>query len=731
MLKNRFLLTVAAAGTLCCLAEAVETRTWHQSDYEDFEKGSARKVSLRSDGRLMLAPAMRELLDSPSPHLWALAEDSKGNLFVGGGGPGGTGASVYAISREGKSRLLVKLEGLEVHALAIDRQDRLYAATSPDGKIYRISASGAAELFYAPGAKYIWAMAFDSKGNLFAATGDKGEIHRVTPQGKGSVFFVAGEIHARSLVVDGRDNLIAGTDPGGLILRITPEGKGFVLYQAPKREITAVAVAADGSIYAAGTGGKQPASAPPVPAPRPTAIPTAQTSQPAAQQTQQAAVPPPSAVAPAGEGSEIYRIAPDGYPSRVWNHPRDVVYSIAFDREGQPLAATGNRGTIYRLDSSRVYTALVRFEPAQATALLAGRTGEIYAATGNIGKVYQLGPGFEKDGSIESDVFDAGFFSRWGRLAYRAQPNGGAVRCETRSGNVERPGKEWSPWQALSAGEESGRIESPRARFLQWRLTLTASQDGKSPEINSVETAYMPKNVAPVIDQIEITPPNYRFPAQSLTLTPSQTLTLQPLGRARRVQSPVSLADSGVLSMQYAKGQLGARWAASDENGDDMLYKVEIRGTAETEWKLLKEKVKEKYLSWDSTTLPDGEYRLRVMASDSPDNPPAQALNTELVSEPFTIDNSAPAISGLTATRSGGKLVVRWNARDALSVIKRAEYSVNGGEWTFVEPTTGLSDSKELSYELVLEGLTPGEKTVAVRVTDEFDNQSVEKTVVP
>ena len=56
--------------------------------------------------------------------------------------------------------------------------------------------------------------------------------------------------------------------------------------------------------------------------------------------------------------------------------------------------------------------------------------------------------------------------------------------------------------------------------------------------------------------------------------------------------------------MQFAKGFIGARWLASDPNGDPMIYTVEIRGVNETEWKLLKEKVAEKYLAWDSTAFP-------------------------------------------------------------------------------------------------------------------------------
>ncbi len=140
--------------------------------------------------------------------------------------------------------------------------------------------------------------------------------------------------------------------------------------------------------------------------------------------------------------------------------------------------------------------------------------------------------------------------------------------------------------------------------------------------------------------------------------------------------------------------------------------------------------MKERYLSWDSTAFPDGEYRLRVSASDLPGNPPAEALSASMVSDPFLVDNTPPRIAGLAASASGGKLHAAWSAADALSDIKKAEYSLDGGDWTLVAPVSGLSDSHELDYDLTLDHLAAGEHTLAVRVQDDYDNQAVEKAVV-
>jgi len=257
-----------------------------------------------------------------------------------------------------------------------------------------------------------------------------------------------------------------------------------------------------------------------------------------------------------------------------------------------------------------------------------------------------------------------------------------------------------------------------------------AAGGAQSPELESVDVAYLQRNVPPRIEAIEITPANYKFPAPSLTLTPSQTLTLPPIGKAPSASSSTLSLDLGTPSMQYAKGFIGARWAAADDNGDTLIHTVEIRGVQETTWKLLKDKVKEKYLSWDSTAFPDGEYRIRVTSSDLPSNPPAEALSTSAESDPFLIDNTPPKIAKLAATETAGKLHATWSAADALSNIKKAEYSLDGGDWTLVSPVTGLSDSPELAYDLTLDHVAPGEHTLAVRVEDEYDNQAADKVVV-
>jgi hypothetical protein len=732
ILSRAGILTLASMA----LCFAVETKFWQQGDRTDFEKGTLRKLSLRSDGRIFLAPEFPEIFDSSTPYLWAIAADSRGNLYTAGGGSGSGSAKLFILDSAGKSRAFAELEGLEIHAVAVDSNNDVYAATDPDGKIYKISADGKSRVFYDPHQKYIWTMAFNSKGDLFVATGDQGEIHRVTRDGKGSVFFKTEETHARSMAIDAHDNLIVGTEPGGLILRVSPAGQGFVLYQAPKREITAVAIAKDGSIYAAGVGNKTTAPALGIPSLTPSPALSVSGNPPASGSPGQSRNAPATlntAVPSITGGSEVYRINTDGSPRKAWSNTQDIVYAIGFDQADQTLLGTGNKGKIYRLDSDVLNTLLVDASPTQVTGFGRGSRGELYVVTGNIGRVYRLGAAKEKSGSFESDVLDAGAFAYWGRIGYRGSGN---IRVLTRSGNLNRPENNWSAWAPLAEAGAAvcescggGRTSSPSARFLQFKIEIAATSNVPVPEVSYVEIAYLPKNIAPSIDEIEVTPPNYRFPAPVLSLPPSTSITLPALGQHRRATASTS-SESSSQTLNYAKGHIGARWAATDENGDTLIYKVEIRGLKESTWRLLKDNVKDKFLSWDTTAFPDGEYVLRVTASDAPSNPRNEALEATLVGDPFLIDNTPPQILNLTATTSGSKIEIRWKARDARSDIDKAEYSVNGGEWLLIPPVSKLSDSPEEDYRLTIDRTGSGEQVIAVRVTDEYDNQAVDKVVV-
>jgi outer membrane protein assembly factor BamB len=743
-------------------ALAEHTRRWRQSTYDDFLKGTAHGVAVRSDGRLELAPKFTLLADADASYLWSVRLDPKGTLYAAGGSP----AKVFRFDASGKPAVVFDSTDLSAQAIAFDSKGTLYVGTSPDGKVYRVSSSGEKSVFFDPKTKYIWDLAFAADGTLYVATGDKGQVFAVAPDGKGELFYSSDEAHIRVLAFDAKGNLIAGTEPSGRVLRISrasrksaakdskssaaPGTEGFVLYETSKREVTSLAVSADGTIYASAIGEKQRTG---TLAPN-TVITTSQgtttitTAGPITSgqgQPQQPFVPFPPLLS-----SSIYRISPDGAPEEVWSSRDDVVYALGLGSDGRLLAGTGNNGALLAIDGRGVFGQLAKAGSAQITGVARNSAGKVFLCTANPGKVFSLGPEYEAEGTYESHSFDAQHFSQWGRLEWWSPPPTTAAKSSApsgeprleffvRSGNTEDPGHEWSRWYGPYT-KSSSSVEAPSARFVQWKAVIHDGRPGDG--IDWVNLAYLPRNVAPVIDGIAIQDPGVRAQGQ-LGMIPNQPTTVT----LKMPPSPSASGVSGVIITQSGtpphfepppqgtvqKGYQSVLWTAHDDNDDELRYAVYFRGENEREWKLLKDNLEQKFYSWDTTTFPDGAYSLKIVATDAPSNPPSLALKTERESERFEVDNTPPVVKifGVTgdwAMPNGKLTIVQFSAQDTGSNLERAQYSVDGGEWILVAPITRISDAPEERYEITLSGLVAGEHTIAVRAFDRLENVGSAKT---
>jgi hypothetical protein len=753
------LLSVLVSPALLPKAFAEGTRTWEQSRFDELTKGTATGVAVRSVGGLELAPTFKNLYATPSTYIWAIAADDAGNVYVAAGAP----ARVYRVTPEGKASIIFEPKELQVQALQTGPGGAIFAATAPDGKVYKLdhqpagkSKPGKAEsnsgptadkdakpamdpswssaVYFEPGTKYIWDIALDKGGNLYVATGDHGEIYRVTAKGEHSVFFKSDETHIRVLAFDAQDNLIAGSDGSGLIYRISPAGEGFVLYSAPKKEITALALDRSGNIYAAVVGEKRGGSS--GPAGVAAALFTLGASSPlggSAPQVPGMTITPapgsPATVGPfpfpgggVGGGSDVYRIAPDGSPAKVWTSHEDIVYALAFDSQGRLLAGTGNRGHIFAISGLDDFSDLLKAPASQVTAFAKAPGGGLYAASSNLGKVYVLGPGPESQGTYESDVFDAKLFSRWGRAEFRGA---GSVELYARSGNVDNPDRNWSAWKKLdlSSDAETG---IPLARYSQWKAVLHVG--AVAPGVDTVVLNYLPKNAAPEIDDVTVQV-GVKYQAAQKTSGMSMSIGSDSItsSGSHFEASPTSSHD---------RDSIGVRWSAHDENEDQLVYSLYYRGDGETRWLLLKDDLTEKTYSFDASLLPDGGYTIKVVASDAPSHSPGEALTASKISRRFEVDTTPPRIENLAATVEGGQIHVTFRAGDGFSPIKRAEYSIDAGEWTYVEPVGQLSDSKKENYdfkvalETAKDSGASSEHVVVVRVYDRYENMGAAKTML-
>ena len=182
------------------------------------------------------------------------------------------------------------------------------------------------------------------------------------------------------------------------------------------------------------------------------------------------------------------------------------------------------------------------------------------------------------------------------------------------------------------------------------------------------------------------------------------------------------------------------RWAAHDDNGDELTFAIYYRGEGERNWQFLRDHVTERFYSFDSSQLPDGHYRVKVVASDARSHNPGEALSADRVSDEFVIDTTPPVVSGLEAHLADGKIHASLTATDATSPVSHAEYSIDGGRWQYIAPVGKIADAltERFEFDAPLPHPRPdadvpvdsGEHVIAIRVFDRYDNAVTVKAVV-
>jgi hypothetical protein len=186
----------------------------------------------------------------------------------------------------------------------------------------------------------------------------------------------------------------------------------------------------------------------------------------------------------------------------------------------------------------------------------------------------------------------------------------------------------------------------------------------------------------------------------------------------------------------HDRDSIGVKWNAHDENDDQLVYAIYYRGDGETRWLLLKDNVTDKAYSFDASLLPDGGYTVKVVASDAPSHSPSEGLTTEKESRRFEVDTTPPRIENLAASVEGAQIHVAFRAVDSFSQIRRAEFSVDAGEWKYVEPVGQIADAKVENYDFKAaleagnEVSAAQDHVVVVRVFDRYDNMGAAKTLI-
>ncbi len=690
---------------------------WRVNTRAEVEKGDAKGVSIADNGTLTLAPSLLEVFDTKQAYVWSAAADNAGNVYLGTGHEG----RVFKIDPAGKGSLLYKTSELDVMALAVDARGNVYAGTSPDGKVYRIASNGEVKVFFEPRTKYIWSLAFDGQGRLLVGTGDKGVVYRVNADGSGAPFVTTTQTNITALRVDTSGNIIAGTDPGGLVLRISTDGKVFTLFDTSQREIRDLALGRSGEIYALAlaesAGGGATNTSPPAAA-GPSTSPASSGDEGTVTITisDMQVVDTPSAgggsaAQSASQGgqskSALYRLDATGAGDTLWDSKEVVAFAIAVDG-GRLMVGTGQKGRIYAASAGQKPMLLAQSSEAQTSRFI--RAGnQFYAAASNLGKLFKLTSETGAAGTYTSSVRDAQTTSAWGRISWIGD---GAIELQTRSGNTANPDSTWSDWSAPVSNPDGDAIKSLPARFIQWRATLKKTAESPSPRLREVTVSYLPRNLAPKINSINVLPVGVALQALP-----------QPQPDSGADQAGLDAAAFGNLAQipprrVFQRGAISLQWQAEDRNGDAVEYSVYYRNASGGEFYPLKANLRDNYYTIDANALPDGRYVFKVVASDALSNPGDLALTDEQETEVIEVDNTPPSVTADAPRVTGSNVEIVFRASDVTSIIRRAEYQIDGGQWRSVFPADGIADSKREEFRVAVTLADAKPHVIALRAFD-------------
>jgi hypothetical protein len=756
LLRLKFRLAFA----LCALsfaASAATSTTWEVNGFSEFLKGHLSNLSLSASGVLQPGPSVRWNVALNQPALWTLAPSPDGSVYAGTGHQG----RIYRIDRDGKSSLIWSAQESEVFALCVDAKGALFAGTSPNGGIYRIENGQGHQIWRSP-AKYIWALQAAPDGTLFVATGEQGRIYHLDAAGQpasggaNGLYYETGQSNVTALALGANGHLLAGSDPNGILYDISGPKQGTILLDSSLPEIRAIAVDPEGIVYAAAMGGavstrSAPAASSPtassgvVVATTPTVITVTEDKQSGAKSdTEQsgikgssdqskgtnpsgasAATSNPAVVEVGGvEKSALYRINLDRTVETLRNSKEDNVYDLRLDSDGSLIFSTDDRGRIYRWSDNHI-TLLAEPGDGETTRLLQSGN-DLVAGLSNPGRLLALGPAGSSPASYESQVHDSTNVARWGHLQWRG--TGSGVLFRTRTGNTARPDATWSKWSDPISGSGQALIQSPAARFIQWRAEWPA---GSTAQIGAVDVPYLPQNASPVVHSITVTSIVGTNPAKSGTASSSSSsaysITVTDTGEPPAASSTTSPSQTA-SRLQTTQTQVS--WQADDPDNDKLVYTVYFRADDENDWQLIRSRMFENTLLLDADVFADGRYYFKVVASDAPSNAVQFARSAELISSPVLIDNTPPLVTLSTPRRNGATLEIDVDATDSTSPLRLCEYSLDAGFWQPIEATDGVTDSPHERFHLHLDKLRPGEHLLVFRVYDAANNAGLARVIL-
>lgn len=697
-------LAILAGFSALALPSLAKIETWRDEGTSGFSKGRREGLVVTDEGRLVLGRVLTPEGTLSASRVWDLAATADDKVFAATGDQG----KVYQRDLTAKTDWTVALDAGDTQALAlaVGPLGEVVVGTGPSGKVIELSKEGHPSSRPHPDVLYIWDLAFDSQGTLFAATGPKGQLWKRPAGGEWTLAFDAKATHLLCLAIGSDNAIYTAGDLDGVIYRIGRDGKVSVVYDASQDEVRALLVLPDGTLFAGtameSSGGSSRSTtsraeqassdltertaddglvrtALTAPAQVPSEKKSSDDPKPKGAASPGGGTATPKSPTP-GENS-VYRIDPDGVAREVFRE-KTLVHALAY-QNGRLLIATGPDGVLHELtQNERKSSPIAKLDSGHLVSLLGLKGGDLLVGTADPSRVVRLEAAHVRTGTLISEVRDTKLTSRFGALDWTAEVlEGTSVDVQVRSGNLAEPDETWSPWSDPHVGFVPFVPAVPAGRFAQYRVTLATNDPLRTPSLKSVSLRYKTSNLPPEINKLEV-------------------------------------PDLAGLDGGTKPSKLTFRWEASDPNGDDLQYVLDVRKEGWPGWvRLTDQPLTEKTYAVEVGTLPDGHYQLRLSADDRLANNPAESLEASRTSDTFLVDGLAPVVSLVAHGRK-----VSATLKDASTRIARASYSVDGKPWVPVFADDGLFDTPTETLSLSITELAPGPHVVVIRANDAAGN---------
>ena len=674
-------LMLAAAVLMALPAMALTSASFKVSTFSQLDKGEPHGTTLSSKGEVVPGREAKKLKAVSAAMLWSTARGTDGEVYFGAGDKG------HLLGVKGdKVRKVADLKTVLITALTVGPDGKVYAATMPGSRVLEVDPRTGKFIQRAKlPVGQIWDMVYDARTRrIFVATGNPGKIINLETRGwTWGTYFDAKEKHLLCLEPEPGGDWLVGSSDKAILYRVINLNKAVALHDFDATELRDIARAQDGSIYIAVNAFKQPTSGlPRVDKPdkgeggTPITVPTKKAKKDKKDKVAATELRPG-----AKEGSGgLFRLDKEMRLTQLLALDKGYFTAIALDSEGVLWAGEGTKGKVYTVQpGDRAVSTAFDLKERQVLALAVGGPGPQYIGTGDAGAIYRLSSGPAARPQYWSEVMDAKFLAMWGALTFQAT---GKLGVTSRSGNTAKPDATWNNWTpAKGRGPATAQLSSKPARYLQVGFTWPSSKGGS---LRSFEAFYRPQNQRTQVKEISVA----RVDKDA----------------ADKPRSP----------------KLKVAWEVENPDGDPLAYRVYLRTELGVNWRRISghAALNKAEFEWDTETVGEGLYRIKVVASDEGGNGPGTTLRGELISERILVDNRKPKFAGLSVRFP----YVTGVAKDDLSAIRAIEYRLDAGQWRLLDPRDAIYDSPVEMFQVRLPSGLKGSHVLALRARDEAGN---------